>query len=133
MLPSDGSFVGARINYSNNSDADGELYVVLPDAAQVLPLTVAPVPEGYSLEEIYSNDGHQNPFMVTVDGQLFLGRTLNGNSGNPGMLQFLRVEVNGGTARRVPRMDGLEPRPGAPPPRPRLPHPHHAVARQAHQ
>lgn len=99
VLPSDGSFVGARINYSNNSDADGELYVVLPDAAQVLPLTVAPVPEGYSLEEIYSNDGHQNPFMVTVDGQLFLGRTLNGNSGNPGMLQFLRVEVNGGTAQ----------------------------------
>ncbi len=99
ILPSNGSFVGARINYSNNSNATGELYVVLPDAAQVLPINVAPVPEGYTLDQPLFDDGQQNPFMVTVDGQLFLVRSLNGGWDNPSMLQFLRVEVNGGTAQ----------------------------------
>lgn len=99
VLPSSGNFVGARINYSNNADADGELYVVLPDASQVLPLNVVPIPDGYTLDQPLFNDGQQNPFMVTVNGQLFLARSLNGGWDHPSMLQFLRVEVSNGTAQ----------------------------------
>lgn len=99
VLPSDGNFVGARIDYSNSGDADGEPYVVLPDAAQVLPINVAPIPSGYTLDQPLFNDGQQNPFMVTVNGQLFLVRSLNGGWDHPSMLQFLRVEVSNGTAQ----------------------------------
>lgn len=113
ILPSSGNFVGARINYSNDPNADGELYIVLPDNTQVLPLTVAPIPDGYTLDEPLFDDGQQNPFLVSVNGQLYLGRTLNGGWDLPSKLQFLRVEVAGGSASATQEVASWEENDGA--------------------